>query len=171
MEQRTLRRFVLKNIVYTLVILICYIVQETPGLEPFGIRFVPVISAVSCIAMLEGEFSGGIFGLFAGVLCDSSAFHIFGVASILFLVLGVACGLAVIYLIQCNIRGAALLTFGFALIYLLIDYYIIYGMWGYEGAVRLIWTNVLPAVSLTVLCSVPMFYFIKKIHLYFNIEP
>ena len=89
MDQKQKRLFIIKNIIYTLLMLCCYILQETPGLlEFFGVRLMLIIAMVVCIAMFEGEFFGGIYGLFAGILCDTAAFHFFGIASVLFLILG-----------------------------------------------------------------------------------
>ena len=132
MEQKTLRLFLWKNFIYTLLILLAYLLQETPALFPVALRPVLVISMVTAIAMNEGEFSGGLFGLFGGLLCDPAVFHIFGAASIFFLVLGCGCGLLIIYLIQPTVRSAFLLSGSFALIYGLAAHYLIYGMWGYE---------------------------------------
>lgn len=117
LEQKTLRLFLWKNFIYTLLILLAYLLQETPALFPAALRPVLVISMVTAIAMNEGEFSGGLFGLFGGLLCDTAVFHIFGAASIFFLVLGCGCGLLIIYLIQPTVRSAFLLSGSFALIY------------------------------------------------------
>ena len=91
MEQRTFRLMLSKNLIYTLLVLLCYVVQETPGLASlWDIRPTIVIGAVVAIAMIEGEFSGALFGLLGGILCDTAAFHLFGIATMLFLVLGCA---------------------------------------------------------------------------------
>lgn len=165
MEQKTLRLFILKNLIYTILVLICYILQETPRLLAFGnVRPVLVISVIAAIAMVEGEFAGGLFGLFGGVLCDTAAFHIFGVAPIFFLVLGCTVGLLVIYLIQPNAKTAFLLCGGFALIYGVVAHYLIYGIWGYAGANRLLFFKTLPGALYTALFGMAAYLFIKWIH-------
>jgi hypothetical protein len=164
LEQKTFWLLVLKNIAYTLLVLLCYIAQETPAL-PFspGPRPVAVIAAVSALAMNEGEFSGGLFGLFGGILCDTAAFHIFGVASIFFLVLGCAVGLLVLYLMQPNLHSALLLTGGFALIYGLAAHYLIYGMWGYAGAGRMVLLRTIPSAVGTALLGCVLFLLVRRI--------
>ncbi|HWP50326.1 MAG TPA: hypothetical protein VN626_01385, partial [Clostridia bacterium] len=141
------------------------ILQETPRLLAIGnVRPILVISVIAAIAMIEGEFAGGLFGLFGGVLCDTAAFHIFGVAPIFFLVLGCSCGLLVIYLIQPNAKTAFLLCGGFALIYGVIAHYLIYGLWGYAGANRLLLTKTLPSAVYTAVFGMVAFLLVRWIH-------
>jgi hypothetical protein len=186
LEQKTLRLFLWKNFIYTLLILLAYLLQETPALFPVALRPVLVISMVTAIAMNEGEFSGdstglssfwvmfaillagGLFGLFGGLLCDTAVFHIFGAASIFFLVLGCGCGLLIIYLIQPTVRSAFLLSGSFALIYGLAAHYLIYGMWGYEGAARLLFTRTFPSAVSTAVFGMGCFWLVWKIRLAFE---
>lgn len=165
MEQKTLRLFILKHVIYTVLVLVCYILQETPRLLAIGnVRPILVISVIAAIAMIEGEFAGGLFGLLGGVLCDTAAFHIFGVAPIFFLILGCACGLLVIYLIQPNVKTAFLLCGGFALVYGVIAHYLIYGLWGYAGANRLLLFKTLPSAVYTALFGMAAFWLVRWIH-------
>lgn len=164
MEQKTFWLLVLKNIAYTLLVLCCYIAQEAPGmLWSMGLRPVAVIAAVSALAMNEGELSGGLFGLFGGILCDTAAFHIFGVASIFFMVLGCAVGLLVLYLIQPTLYSALLLSGGFALIYGFAAHYLIYGMWGYAGAGRLLLLRTIPSAAYTAILGGVLFLLVRRI--------
>ena len=99
MDTRTRRLFILKNLIYTLALIAAYVLQETPlALSVGGVKPNLVIAAVVAIAMAEGEFSGGLYGLLGGILCDTAAFHIFGAASILFAAMGCGCGLITVYL-------------------------------------------------------------------------
>lgn len=169
MDQKTKRLIVIKNLICTLAVLIAFILQETPALfEIREVRPVLVIAVVTVIAMFEGEFAGGLFGLLGGLLCDIAAAHIFGVASIFFLVLGCGCGLLVIYLIQPNRKTAFLLAFGFALVYGLASHYLIYGLWGYEGASQLILEKTLPGALYTALAAAILLWPMRKFHEYFE---
>ena len=171
MEHRVFKYVVPKHIIYTLLILVCYICEQTPYmLTLFGVRPSPVIACVVVIAMLEGEFAGGVFGMLAGTLCDISAFHIFGIASILFLILGVCCGLLVIYLMQSNLQTVMILTFGFALLYGVVCHYLIYGIWDYEGSSLLLLTKTLPTAALSACWALPLYYGILKVHTFFTIS-
>ncbi|MEG2174189.1 MAG: hypothetical protein RR135_01725 [Oscillospiraceae bacterium] len=169
MEQRTLRLLLLKNILYTFLLLVCYIAQETPDLLTlWGICPLPVIGVITAIAMVEGEFSGGLFGLLGGILCDTAAFHIFGVASIFFLVLGTGIGLLIICLVQPNIKSSFLLTGVFAFIYGLACHYLLYGLWGYEGSAILLLRQTLPSALLTALWGVALFWMVRAIRRSFS---
>ena len=167
MERKTLRLLILKNLLYSLLILLAFLLQDTPALFPNALRPVLVISAVCGIAMTEGEFYGGLFGLFGGLFCDTAVFHLFGVASLYFLILGCTCGLLIIYLIQPTLKSAFLLSGAFALIYGLSVHYLIYGMWGYDGSWQLIFTRTLPSACSTALFGIPCFWLTRHIHQFF----
>jgi hypothetical protein len=135
MDGRTRGLFILKILIYALLIISCYILQEIPGLlEIWHVRPVLVIGAFVAIAMTEGEFYGGLYGLLGGILCDTASFHFFGVASILFLILGTASGLLVIYLIHPRPLSALLITAACTFIYSGSAYYLLYGMWDYPDS-------------------------------------
>lgn len=164
MDQKQKRLFIIKNVIYTLLMLCCYILQETPGLlEFFGVRPMLIIAIVVCIAMFEGEFFGGLYGLFGGILCDTAAFHFFGIASVLFLILGCGCGLLIIYLVQPNRRTAFLLTAAFSFVYGIISHYLIYGMWGYDGASMLILSKTIPCAIYTAVASVLIYMLMTRL--------
>ena len=159
MDTRTRRLFILKNLIYALALTAAYVLQETPKILAIGgVRPNLVIAAVVAIAMVEGEFSGGLYGLFGGILCDTAAFHIFGAASVLFTVLGCGCGLVTVYLVRSHWRTAFLLNLMFALVYGMASHYLIYGMWGYQGAGMLFLTRVLPSVVYTAVLGVLMYF-------------
>ena len=55
-----------KYLLYAGLVLLCYILQNTPGfLEIFGVKPFLVIPAVLAIAMFEGEFVGALYGALA----------------------------------------------------------------------------------------------------------
>lgn len=159
MDTRTKRLFILKNVIYVLAVTAAYVLQETPKmLEIAGVRPNLVIAAVVAIAMTEGEFTGGLYGLLGGILCDTAAFHIFGAASIVFSVLGCGCGLVTVYLVRSHWRTVVMLNAAFGLIYGTVSHYLIYGMWGYQGAGMIFLTRVLPSVVFTAAFGVPAYY-------------
>jgi len=157
-DTRTRRLFILKNLIYTLVMIFAYVLQETPGAFSIGeVRPNLVIAVVVAIAMTEGEFSGGLYGLLGGILCDTAAFHIFGAASIIFATLGCGCGLVITYLVRSNWRTAFLMNILFAFVYGISSHYLIYGMWGYQGATMLFITKTLPSVVYTAAFGIFMY--------------
>mgnify|MGYP000867903576 CR=1 FL=1 len=147
-----------KHLTYTLILMGLYIVQATPGmLEVLGNKPLLVLPAVVCIAMHEGNFLGGIYGLVGGVFCDLSAFTYFGFNALLFLLIGVGVGLLVEYLMHNNSLNALQLTLWAMLIKSVVEYFFMYGIWGYDGA-RLIYLHKLIPVTIYSLLFVPLFY-------------
>ena len=89
----------IKFFVYAAIVFAAYIIQTTPGLFEFcGIKPILVLPACICIAVFEGEFSGGLFGFVFGLFCDSASETVFGFNALLFLVFCVFAGLATIYI-------------------------------------------------------------------------
>ena len=76
--------------------------------------------------------------------------------------------LLIIYLIQPTVRSAFLLSGSFALIYGLAAHYLIYGMWGYEGAARLLFTRTFPSAVSTAVFGMGCFWLVWKIRLAFE---
>lgn len=168
MEQRLKKILILKNAIYAALLIVCFILQETPAL--WGIYYVRpniVIAFVTVLAMYEGEFSGAVYGLFGGLLCDMAAFHLYGVATLFFILLGCASGLAAIYLVQQNLRIAFLMTLCCALVYGLVTYFLIYGLWGYENSALLLLTRTLPSAVYSAVFSMPLFWVFNKMRIGF----
>src|SRR5699024_4789730 len=117
---------------YGMLLLVLYTLQTTPGLFVIaGIKPNLVIPAALTIAMLEGEFLGGIYGAFAGLLCDLNGPALFGFYAILLLTAGVLAGLAFLYLLQPRLTNFILLTACVLLVCGLLEYLFYYEMWDY----------------------------------------
>lgn len=71
---------VLRYFTYSIVILLLYILQGTPGLIPeiFGARPVLLIPAAFCMAAFEKQIPALFFSLACGVLCDLSSTGVIG---------------------------------------------------------------------------------------------
>lgn len=164
MEQRLRKLLLFKNAIYAVLLIICFVLQETPALwSIYAVRPNIVIAFITVLAMYEGEFSAAVYGLFGGLLCDMAAFHLYGVATLFFIFLGCFSGLAIIYLMQQNKRIAFLLTFGCALAYGLVTYFLIYGLWGYDNAAVLLLVRTLPSALYSAVFSLPLFWIFGKI--------
>jgi rod shape-determining protein MreD len=148
----------LKHAGYMLMLLTVYVLQVTPGLfSLFGVKPMPVIALAVCIAMAEGEFAGGLYGVFCGLLLDFGAFTLFGINSVLMLICGVATGLLTIYLVRDGLRSAFLLTLAAAALVGVAGYFFLYGMWNLEGAVRIFFNRTVPMIFYTSLCAIPIY--------------
>lgn len=154
--------YAVKYCSYVLLILALYVVQTTPGfLSVFGIKPNLVLPAVVCIAMVEGEFVGGLLGAFGGMLLDLGAFSVFGFYAIQLMVLCVAVGLLVIYLMKNNLLSAAILCGGAALFLGITQFFFLYALWGYGDVFRLYLTKILPTGVYTMV-FVPPFYIASR---------
>ena len=142
---------VAKHLIYTGLILVFYLFQVTPGLLPVpSVKPIYLIGFVVAIAMHEGEFAGGLYGLYAGILCDSGADYLFGLGAVFFLIAGTAIGILVLCLMRNNLRSAALFTGAVASVYLVANFFFLYGMWGYEQSYLMLLWHTLPSLILTV---------------------
>lgn len=73
-----------KYFLYILLIIILYVLQNDPNFTlSNGTGPVLVLPFAVAVAMFDGQLAGGLFGLFAGILCDTSSSVLFGFGSIL----------------------------------------------------------------------------------------
>lgn len=157
--------YVQKYMVYVLVVLIAFVLQETPALfSIFGIKPLLVVPAAVCIAMFEGEFAGGLIGAFAGILCDMGGITIFGFNGLIMLVSCAVCGLIIIFWLRRNVLSALLLCSVVLLIRASLEYFVCIAMWGYEGMGYYYLRYTLPCVIYSSVASPFIFFAVKKIH-------
>ena len=154
-----------KHAVYVFTLLILYVLQTTPGLFAiFGARPLLVIPAAIVIAMCEGEFAGGIYGAFAGLLCDMTGVMLFGFNGLLIALFCIATGLAVIYLMHTNVYNAMLYTAVAMLMRGSIEFLFGYGMWGYADVWQIYVYNTLPIIVYTTIVTPLIFWMMRGIH-------
>lgn len=154
-----------KNLAYCVIFILLYITQTVPGLfEIRGVKPVWVVPAAVAIAMLEGEFIGGIYGALAGMLCDIGSFLLFGFYGFLTCLFCVGAGLLVIYLVRCNYLSSLLFVLIFMLIRGSLQYLFAYGMWGYENSWKVYLYQTIPGIVYTTLVSPLVFALTRKLH-------
>lgn len=162
---RTKQLNALRFISYAALLLLAYVLQTTPHLfSIFGVKPMLLIPAAICVAMHEGELAGGIYGAAAGVLCDTAGQSFFGYYSILLLAACAAAGLLVIYMMNLTLKGAVLVVAAVTFSLCSLEYALLFGMWGYDGAPFVYAYKTLPMMIYTVAVT-PAFYFtVKRIH-------
>ena len=136
------RSQIIKWVCYTLLMLLCTVLQTTPGLFQLGdakpLWLLPLALAV---AVEEDEFAGGIFGAVCGLMWDYTAG-----------------------------RTVGMLALGASLLVLSLDWLFFYYMPGYSGAVeRYLWF-VLPTAVLTIPVCALVFGCVRRIHAEFKID-
>ena len=78
----------IKYILYSFLMIVLYVLQTDPNFTlSSGTGPVLVLPFAVAVAMFDGQLAGGLFGLFAGILCDTSSSVLFGFGSILYLVI------------------------------------------------------------------------------------
>ena len=125
----------IKYIFYSFLMIVLYVLQTDPNFTlSSGTGPVLVLPFAVAVAMFDGQLAGGLFGLFAGILCATSSSVLFGFGSILYLVICTAVGLLVLYFMQPSLTNSLIFTgSGFA-VRLLLEYFFYYAMWGYENS-------------------------------------
>lgn len=153
---------ILKHVIYTVLFLFFYVLQTTPDFfRLFDVKPTFLIPMAICIAIFEGEFVGGIYGAFAGALCDMGSPTLFGVYGILLLGCCVVSGLLVIYLLRQRVTTALLLTLSTAAIVQTIIFFFSFTIWRYDGVGMLFLTKTLPGIFYTTLFT-PFFYWMTR---------
>lgn len=145
-------------LVYAAIFIFLYVFQCTPRfLEIRGIKPVLLIPAAITLAMFEGEFTGGLYGALAGLLCGIASPLLFGFDGILLLCFSVASGLLVIYLLRRTLVTAYLLVFVAVALRCCLAYVFGYGIWGYEDGSSIFWKSTVWTILYSTLLT-PLFF-------------
>lgn len=156
---------------YALGLLLCTMLQTTPGLFQLGqakpLYLLPLCLAV---AMFEGEFAGALFGMVCGLMWDYTAGRTVGMLALELLILCFAVSVAVQLYLKVSPANFALLCGAAALLVLSCDFLFFYWMPGYSGAVWRWLTFVLPSAALTLPVSLLLFRAVQRIHQEFWID-
>ncbi len=154
-----------KILIYSSMLLFLYVLQTMPGFLTFwGVKPLLVLPLVIAIAMMEGEFVGGLFGLAAGLLCDTSAITIFGINSLFYMSACVLIGLLVIYYMQPSRLNCFIFTAAVLLIRQLFEFFFYYVMWDYDNISIILIRHMLPMIVFTLVFVAPLFEFVKLVH-------
>lgn len=164
MKTGEISRITVKRIVFTVsVVALC--VAQNSFLPALGLTvpFFPVIPLTVAIAMFEHEFTGMWFGLFAGILWDIASPVTDGVITLFFTVTMCAAGLLTHYLLRCTLLSAMVITAAQTAAYLLLCFLFNCLSRSADVPVSYLLTFCLPAMILDLICTVPIYYFIKSI--------
>ncbi len=149
---------------YALLLLLLHLLQSTKGLfpEPFGAHAFLLIPAVVCIGMCEREYSGLFFGLFAGLLWDSTLLSNHYHAMFL-CVLGLCGGALAQHLMRNNVMTASILSAGALLLYTLARWLLAIPDAGFGFAVQRLIRFYLPSLLYTLVLSVFLYILVRMI--------
>lgn len=121
---------------YAIEILVCFVLQETPGLIPqlFGARPVLVVPAVLAVAMFEAEIPAMLFGLFGGLLIDFGMGSLLGFHGLLLAALGFCISLIAANLMRTNLLSAMMVAVVAGAVLMFLDWACFYVMPGFGEA-------------------------------------
>lgn len=173
MESRRKRKWSqwLKWSCYGLLMLLCTVLQTTPGLFQFGaakpLFLLPLCLAV---AVYEGEFAGALFGAVCGLMWDHTAGRTVGMLALALMLLSFAMAAVVQLYLKSTRTNYVVLTVVAALLVLGSDWLFFYYMPGYEGAARRAVEFILPSAALTIPAALPLYGAVRRISTEFRID-
>ena len=162
---------IVKWVCYVLLMLLCTVLQTTPGLFQLGdAKPLYLLPLALSVAAFEGEFAGAIFGAVCGLMWDYTAGRTVGMLAFELLLLCFALSAVMQLYFKTTAPNFVLLAAVAALLVLTLDWLFFYYMPGYSGAVeRYLWF-VLPTTVLTVPVSFPLFWAVRRVHAEFKID-
>lgn len=147
-------KIAIKWAVFVILAVFCYTSSTAGSGKPAGLLLFPLAAAVS---IYEEEIPSAVFGSCAGLLLDVSLGKLPGFTA-LWLCLCCA-GISALFaqLLRKNIVNYLLIFFSVGGVYLLIDYYFYYKIWGYEGYELVLKMRLIPSAVKTLLWSLPVY--------------
>lgn len=108
--------------------LLLMLVQTAPRFFPVigYARPTPLILFAVCVAFFEGPQMGAVIGTIAGLLWDLYSFHLFGLNAVFLLIISVAVGLLVQWLLRANFLSGMLLCVGGVMVHMLLEWLLCY---------------------------------------------
>lgn len=156
-------KIAIKWIVFTLLAIFMYTSSTSGSTGSKALLLFPLTMAA---AVFESEIPSAIFGAAAGLLLDVSLDKLPGFTALLLLLFCTGISALFAQLLRKNIvnfLGVFLLA---GVIYLYIDYYLYYKIWGYEGYQLVLTHRLIPSALKTLAWSLPVFgavYIIERL--------
>lgn len=144
---------------YVVAVLLISLMQMSPRFFP-TISFahpVPLVAFTVCVAVLEGPVFGSVIGVVAGLLWDMYSTRVFGYYGMMLLLIGLAVGLLVQWLLRANFLSAMLLSVSGILGYTFLDWLICYVLFFHNEMGTVLLKVYLPNALYTI-CLAPLVY-------------
>lgn len=153
---------VLKWVLYSVILCFSYAFMMTPGLFELGdTRPLIVLPMIICVSVFEGELSGGIFAIFAGILWSSGVTMFWGFHPLILYFCAVLCGVVTSIYLQENLPSTMLVAGVAIAIYLGASFFVNYAIWNYGNAGEIFKRNYVPTFFFTWAVT-PIYYFMIK---------
>lgn len=136
----------------------------------FGVPVFILLPLLISISMYEREFTGLLFGLFAGALWDLASPLTDGLLALFFAILAYSIGLMSRYILRNTLLCQIVLTLVTSSAYSLFMLFYTglssgFGIWR-----ELIFTTWLPAILLTAFISIPVYFSVRKVAVRFRYD-
>lgn len=152
----------LKWVIFSLLLLLLYALQTTPGLfEILGTKPVLILAFAIAVSMYEGVMSSAMFCMVAGFLWDISSDKVFGFNAVILLCCGLMTSLFCIYYLHTKVLNSLLFSSVTLLLQGGLDYLFDYALWNLEGAWVMLLHNILPTAAYTLVVT-PLFYYLVR---------
>ena len=159
---------------YALLAVVLCVLQNTPGLfSVWGIKPMPLVAFAVLLAMFEGELAGGLFGAFAGFLCDLYGSEKVGYTALMLFLCCVVVGLLVQSYMRCNLPNAFAFTLAAMLVIRGVSFFFMLLLPGHQEAFLYAQHSLLPLCVYTALWGLVLFYPVHMLYSFFEgyIEP
>lgn len=150
---------------YALLLLLCTVLQTTPGLLQFG-QAKPLYLLPLCLAVAskEDEFQAAIFGMVCGLMWDHTAGRTVGMLALSLMIICFLFSVAVQLYLQCTAVNFAIICAAVSLLVLSVDFLFFYVMPEYSGAAERYVYVVLPTAALALPVALPLLYAVRAIY-------
>lgn len=148
-----------------ILFLLMFVLQYTKGALPtvFGARPLLLVSGVICASMFLREWTGAMFGLFAGIFIDSVVTGSICFYAIVLMLVGCASGLTITYYLNNNLGTAMIMNAAGLLLFVTLDWLFFYCIPGQAGAVYYFVRYSLGNWVYTFIVSVPLYLLIRRL--------
>lgn len=146
-------------------LLVVALLQNTVGLLPsfFGIRAMPLIPAVVCVAMFERELPGMFFGVFAGLLWDCASPNGGNFHAAVLTVIAFTCGALITHIMRNNFLTALLLSAGSLILHEGCCFVKDMVIGGHLDAAYKILTFYIPSGLYSLLFTAPLYFLVRAL--------
>ena len=149
-------------VIYSIELLLLYVLQSTSFLPMYdGVRPLVLVCAAMTIALFEGDITGLIFGIAAGLLIDMGGADVLGFHALVLGVCGYVLGAMTMELFKTNLLVAMLAMLPVVALVCGLEWVFCYWLQGYSGAVYVLQVHYLPKAIYTY-AVVPIAYVVNR---------
>ena len=154
---------ILRYFAYTVEILACFVIQQTPGLLPelFLARPTIILPVALSIAVFEQESASMSFGLLCGLLIDFGLGYALGFHALFLAVVCYAVSVMSGNLLKTNLLTAMLVALVCIPVLFLLQWVFYYVLFGYSYVSHALVYHYLPRMGYTLL-FMPLFYYFNR---------